>query len=754
MPRTYVKKIKPNYLNADVDRALCLIKEKKLTVVDAGREYNIPLGTLYSRLSGKRGSGGRGRPPILLNDEEEFLVYVIELFQEWQQPLTRKCVINMARTYMIELGKKISSDVHLIEWFNSFMSRWRDRLKIATSMKLERIRSQSCTKEVITKWFERLHVVLSKLKLLDKPASIWNVDESGFFDDPGRRQVIVKRSTRYAISSQSGSGKSMTTVLLCTSAAGRCLPPYIIYKAAQLYDSWCPKNGYPGARYNVSTNGWADSDTFNDWFLHHFVPNVKHEKRPILLIMDDVVTLSKVKTAWRQLLKTYNQKTNSKPIDKSQFALLIAELFKNSILPSHCVSGFLKSGIYPYDPRVISKEKLLEPPTVITSSSYQPVACSNSIDKSPSNFNDLTLKVCPSTTRPSSCPNILLAEQTLRQNNISLTTSNPTVNCLITTNQVVLDTNHLSNSILLNSTMKDLTISPDIFSNQMESFILDGVTNDISIDANASFNTINTSNVSNIVVNNTPVIYDDNGNKTYTDLVNVSMVANTNNNQALTSPPMYFNRNLYTDNISIFASTSNHCIAPLPVTHLNANASNNSCEISSNDYSTLPSNQNDKLTTQTVLNAITTAIGKHMSPMITSTNKRKRMVERPYGEIIEIKKKTFLTVDNEGSYSATADQDSKPKEVPIATPVSSMQHQYISNTIYQPPFHNTSPLNQPVLQSQLIPYSSYATGPIGQSQSNPYSSYATGPFDQSQRDNAASQSWVYWQYPNTNNYPL
>ncbi|CAF2132996.1 unnamed protein product [Rotaria magnacalcarata] len=640
---TYVKKIKPNYLNADVDRALCLIKEKKLTVVDAGREYNIPLGTLYSRLSGKRGSGGRGRRPILLNDEEEFLVYVIELFQEWQQPLTRKCVINMARTYMIELGKKISPDVRLIEWFNSFMSRWRDKLKIATSMKLERIRSQSCTKEVITKWFERLHVVLSKLKLLDKPASIWNVDESGFFEDSGRRQVIVKRSTRYAISSQSGSGKSMTTVLLCTSAAGRCLPPYIIYKAAQLYDSWCPKNGYPGARYNVSTNGWADSDTFNDWFLHHFVPNVKHEKRPILLIMDgykshistkiikialdhnvhieclpphsttllqplDVVTLSKVKTAWRQLLETYNQKTNSKPIDKSQFALLIAELFKNSILPSHCVSGFLKSGIYPYDPRVISKEKLLEPPTVITSSSYQPVACSNSIDKSLSNFNDLTLKACPSTTRPSSCPNILLAEQTSRQNNISLTTSNPTVNCLITTNQVGLDMNHLSNSILLNSTMKDLTISPDIFSNQMASFILDGVTNDKSIDANASFNTINTSNVSNIVVNNTPVNYDDNGNKTYTD------------------------RNLYTDNISTFASTSKHYIAPLPVTHLNANASNNSCEISSNDYSTLPSNQNDKLTTQTVLNAITTAIGKHMSPMITSTNKRKRMVERPYGE--------------------------------------------------------------------------------------------------------------------------
>ena len=37
----------------------------------------------------------------------------------------------------------------------------------------------------------------------------------------------------------------------------------------------------------------------------------------------DIVTLWKLKTAWRQLLKTYNQKTNSNPIDKPRFALLV-----------------------------------------------------------------------------------------------------------------------------------------------------------------------------------------------------------------------------------------------------------------------------------------------------------------------------------------------------------------------------------------------------------------------------------------------
>ena len=44
--------------------------------------------------------------------------------------------------------------------------------------------------------------------------------ESGFGDDPGKRTVIIKRDSKHAISSQSGTGKSYTTVLMCTSANG------------------------------------------------------------------------------------------------------------------------------------------------------------------------------------------------------------------------------------------------------------------------------------------------------------------------------------------------------------------------------------------------------------------------------------------------------------------------------------------------------------------------------------------------------
>ena len=37
----------------------------------------------------------------------------------------------------------------------------------------------------------------------------------------------------------------------------------------------------------------------------------------------DVVTLTKVKIAWRQLLRIHHLKTNSAPIDKVIFALLV-----------------------------------------------------------------------------------------------------------------------------------------------------------------------------------------------------------------------------------------------------------------------------------------------------------------------------------------------------------------------------------------------------------------------------------------------
>lgn len=57
--------------------------------------------------------------------------------------------------------------------------------------------------------------------MFDRPEAIYNVDEAGFSDDPGRRKVIVKKNSKYATCVQGGGGKSYTTVIVTISASGR-----------------------------------------------------------------------------------------------------------------------------------------------------------------------------------------------------------------------------------------------------------------------------------------------------------------------------------------------------------------------------------------------------------------------------------------------------------------------------------------------------------------------------------------------------
>jgi hypothetical protein len=61
--------------------------------------------------------------------------------------------------------------------------------------------------------------VLTNLNLFNRPEAIYNVDETGFGDDPGCKQVIIKRDSKYAICMQGSAGRSFTTLLMCISAS-------------------------------------------------------------------------------------------------------------------------------------------------------------------------------------------------------------------------------------------------------------------------------------------------------------------------------------------------------------------------------------------------------------------------------------------------------------------------------------------------------------------------------------------------------
>ena len=151
MPRKYVRKTQSKYSNEDMSQALSAIRDENVLPIDAARRFGIPSSTIYNRLSGRFSNVGRGVQTILSKEEESFLVHVIKRYQEWQQPMTPASIKVIAKEYLEELGRSLSQNSSLREWFYGFMRRWQDELKLTKDVKLEKQRSAACTKVVIGK---------------------------------------------------------------------------------------------------------------------------------------------------------------------------------------------------------------------------------------------------------------------------------------------------------------------------------------------------------------------------------------------------------------------------------------------------------------------------------------------------------------------------------------------------------------------------------------------------------------------------
>lgn len=197
--------------------------------------------------------------------------------------------------------------------------------------------------------------------------------------------------------------------MICGSASGVLLPPYIIFKASQMWQSWTeggPK-GVPccaepccskGSRYNRTSHGWIDGVTFKDWFNTCFLPHAKRQPGRKVLIGDnlsshiqpeiiveceqneiDFVCLPKssthltqpldvgffrpLKQAWRNELNDWkNQNSRLNAIPKSSFPSLLRKTLDvmdrfndGGSIAKDLQASFKATGIFP-----LNKQKVIE----------------------------------------------------------------------------------------------------------------------------------------------------------------------------------------------------------------------------------------------------------------------------------------------------------------------------------------------------------------------------------------------------------
>ena len=137
--------------------------------------------------------------------------------------------------------------------------------------------------QVIQKSLTITMIYLSALcdnDLMDKPAQIFNLDETGMPSPP----LVVARCGQKHPSAVGSGDKSKITVLLCCSAAGYALPPCVIFDR-QKRNPKLTIGEVPGTVYGLSKKGWIDGELFDLWFSHHFLAHAP-PMRPLLLLMD------------------------------------------------------------------------------------------------------------------------------------------------------------------------------------------------------------------------------------------------------------------------------------------------------------------------------------------------------------------------------------------------------------------------------------------------------------------------------------
>ena len=173
-----------------------------------------------------------------------------------------------------------------VNWPANFVKRVPE-LKSRVNQRYDYQRALNEDPQVVKDWFRLVKNMKAKHSIVDE--DIYNFDEAGFqMGVIGSRMVITGSERRQAPKSLQPGNTEWVTTIVAANAQGWSIPPFIIFKGAQQYDTWhAAITDRPGWVLSVSEKGWTSHDHGLLW-LKHFDSCIKDLKvgSRRLLIMD------------------------------------------------------------------------------------------------------------------------------------------------------------------------------------------------------------------------------------------------------------------------------------------------------------------------------------------------------------------------------------------------------------------------------------------------------------------------------------
>ena len=173
----------------DMQKAVKAVEEG-VSIRVAADKYSVPRSSLHNRVSGKVGfQSCPGPSPYLSFEEEEELASFLIQVTKLGYPHTRKQVLSMVERILTSKGLQVSVSSG---WFERFCQR-HPYLALKTPMPLSHARAAASDPDVLNRYLDTLEETLKKHDIFDKPAHVFNCDETGMPLNPKCGKVIDKK---------------------------------------------------------------------------------------------------------------------------------------------------------------------------------------------------------------------------------------------------------------------------------------------------------------------------------------------------------------------------------------------------------------------------------------------------------------------------------------------------------------------------------------------------------------------------------
>lgn len=354
---------------------------------------------------------------IMAKDQEDALADYLGMCSKMNYGLTtlgcRRLAYEMAQKNNIQIPNKWSENKAAgLEWMRGFLKR-HPTLSIRQPEGCSLSRATSFNKHNVGLFFDKLKQVLSRHESFANGSRIWNLDETGTTTVQKPKKVIACKGVKQVSQVTSGERGSLVTTCCFISASGNTIPPAIIFPRTH-FKPHMLRNAPPGSLGLATPSGWMNSELFVE-VMRHFISHTNTSlENPTLLLFDnheshlslecidlaksngvtiltfpphcsnklqplDVSVYFSFKAHYNRAVDSWLMHHPGVPMTIYDIPECITSAFHHSMTPVNIISGFRKSGIFPYNRDVFTEDDFL--PSCVTDRP-EPSTSSNTINES------------------------------------------------------------------------------------------------------------------------------------------------------------------------------------------------------------------------------------------------------------------------------------------------------------------------------------------------------------------------------------